>query len=576
MNWSWIPNAITLARVLASLPLLWLLMRGDFVPAFWLAIAAGVSDALDGIIAKRCGWQSVLGGVLDPIADKLLLSVSFFGLWWSLQLPTWLVAVVLLRDLVILVGAWAWWRADWRLHPGTQRHQQGHHAGATGAGGTGARPPGRLRLRAGLAAAAGAGDGGHHRRQRTGLCFALRCAGVARTGEATMSWTDPKRWQAVALVVLLGVLIWLLGPILTPFVIAALLGWLGDPMVDRLERSGRSRGASVALVFVFLTLALALLLLVLLPLLWDQVEYLIDSLPKFAVWATTSAVPWLEQRLRVPIAPYVNPDYLLAWLQGHWQEAGGIATYVLGHIAGSGLAVVALVANVALVPVLTFYFLRDWDVMVAQIRDLVPRPSLPMVTRLARESDEVLGGFLRGQFSVMVSLGTIYAAGLWMVGLDLGLLIGFVAGLVSFVPYLGAFVGVAAAVIATLVQHGDVTHLLLVLGVFAVGQTLESFVLTPWLVGDRIGLHPVAVIFAIMAGGQLFGFLGVLLALPVAAVSMVMLRHAHAHYRRSDLYGAEHAEDDPESIAGEQPLVPPDAAALPSEAPEAPAPYPEP
>ena len=110
MNWSWIPNAITLARVLASLPLLWLLMRGDFVPAFWLAIAAGVSDALDGIIAKRFGWQSVLGGVLDPIADKLLLSVCFFGLWWSLQLPTWLVAVVLLRDLVILVGAWAWWR----------------------------------------------------------------------------------------------------------------------------------------------------------------------------------------------------------------------------------------------------------------------------------------------------------------------------------------------------------------------------------------------------------------------------------------------------------------------------------
>jgi len=110
MNWSWIPNAITLARVLASLPLLWLLMREQYVPAFWLALAAGISDALDGIIAKGCGWQSVLGGVLDPIADKLLLSVCFFGLWWSLHLPTWLVALVLGRDLVILVGAWAWWR----------------------------------------------------------------------------------------------------------------------------------------------------------------------------------------------------------------------------------------------------------------------------------------------------------------------------------------------------------------------------------------------------------------------------------------------------------------------------------
>jgi predicted PurR-regulated permease PerM len=127
---------------------------------------------------------------------------------------------------------------------------------------------------------------------------------------------------------------------------------------------------------------------------------------------------------------------------------------------------------------------------------------------------------------------------LWAVGLDLGLLIGFVAGLVSFVPYLGAFFGVTAAVIATLVQHGDLMHLALVLGVFALGQTLESFVLTPWLVGDRIGLHPVAVIFAIMAGGQLFGFLGVLLALPVAAVGMVMLRYAHQRYRGSGLYGA--------------------------------------
>jgi len=141
---------------------------------------------------------------------------------------------------------------------------------------------------------------------------------------------------------------------------------------------------------------------------------------------------------------------------------------------------------------------------------------------------------------------------------------------VSFVPYLGAFVGLSAAIIATLVQHGDAVHLLLVLGVFGIGQALESFVLTPWLVGDRIGLHPVAVIFAIMAGGQLFGFLGVLLALPVAAVAMVLLRYAHEHYRRSGLYGAEHAEDDPESIASE-----PLAVAAPV-APPPPSAYPEP
>jgi predicted PurR-regulated permease PerM len=394
-----------------------------------------------------------------------------------------------------------------------------------------------------------------------------------------MNWLESKRFQVFAIVAVLAVAIWLLAPILTPFVIAALLGWLGDPLVDRLERSGRSRGTSVTLVFVLITVGLAIALLVLVPMLWDQVLHLIDSLPRIAAWVTGAAVPWLEARFRISIAPYVDANYLLTLLQSHWKEAGGIAAIILGHLAGSGLALFALLANVALVPVLTFYFLRDWDVMVAQVRDLLPRPYLPKISQMARESDEVLGGFLRGQFSVMVSLGSIYAIGLWAVGLDLGLLIGFVAGLVSFVPYLGAFVGVTSAVIATLVQHGDATHLLLVLGVFALGQTLEGFVLVPWLVGDRIGLHPVAVIFAIMAGGQLFGFLGVLLALPVAAVSMVLLRHAHHHYRRSGLYGAEHEEDDPEAIAGEpEPFAPAAALAAPAALParEPPSAYPEP
>jgi predicted PurR-regulated permease PerM len=399
-----------------------------------------------------------------------------------------------------------------------------------------------------------------------------------------MGWnTDPRRWQALALVLLLGVLVWLLAPILTPFVISALLGWLGDPMVDRLERSGRSRGMSVGLVFGMITLVLAMALLVLAPMLWDQVSHLIDSMPRIAAWFGSSAIPWLELHLRIPIARYVDPNYLFTLLQSHWSEAGGVASYVLSHIGSSGLALFEFIANIALVPVLTFYFLRDWDVMIAQVRDLLPRPYLPTVSRLARESDAVLGSFLRGQFSVMICLGTIYAVGLWFVGLDLGPLIGFVAGMVSFVPYLGAFVGVSSAVLATLVQHGDATHLMLVLGVFAIGQTMEGFVLVPWLVGDRIGLHPVAVIFAIMAGGQLFGFLGVLLALPVAAVSMVLLRHAHDHYRRSGLYGGDPVAD-PEAVSEEpdEPATPPVASGrLPAPADvsatqDPPAPYPEP
>ena len=354
-----------------------------------------------------------------------------------------------------------------------------------------------------------------------------------------MNPDESRRWHWLAAVAGAGILVWLLAPILTPFVISAMLGWLGDPLVDRLEKSGRSRGLSVALVFVLMTLLLALALLVLLPMLWEQLQTLIESLPGVAAWATSVALPWLEKRTHLKLAQYIDPGYLFTLVNGHWGEAGGMAATVLGQLSRSSLALFAIIANIALVPVLTFYFLRDWDMLVGRVRALLPRPMLPTATRLAVESNEVLGGFIRGQVSVMVALGGIYAIGLWLVGLDLGLLIGFIAGLVAFVPYLGAFVGVSAAVIATLVQHGDPAHLALVLGVFAVGQTLESFVLTPWLVGDRIGLHPVAVIFAIMAGGQLFGFLGVLLALPVAALAMVLLRYGHERYTSSDLYGAE-------------------------------------
>ena len=285
--------------------------------------------------------------------------------------------------------------------------------------------------------------------------------------------------------------------------------------------------------------------------LWAQLEHLFDWLPHLSAWLSGDVVPWVQKRFHVDLSPYVDPGQLVILLQSHWDQAGGVAAGVLGGISRSGLAVFGMLAQVALVPVLSFYFLRDWDVFVEQVRELLPRPWLPSVTRLAIEADQVLGGFVRGQLSVMVVLGLIYALGLWLVGVDLGPLIGFVAGLVSFVPYLGAFIGVAFGVVATLVQHGDLSHLLLVLMVFAVGHLLESYVLMPWLVGDRIGLHPVAVIFAIMAGGQLFGLLGVLLALPVTAVAMVGLRYVHEHYTRSTLYGAPLPEPITESALSE-------------------------
>jgi predicted PurR-regulated permease PerM len=363
-------------------------------------------------------------------------------------------------------------------------------------------------------------------------------------------FSDRRRWQWLALAAAVGVLVWLLAPILTPFVVSAGLAWLGEPLVRRLERGGRSRSIAVLMVFSLMTLVIVLAVLLLIPLIENQVSKFIDWLPRFGAWLTGTAVPWAEQRFSLELASYIDPSAIIDLLKKHWQEAGGVAASVFGGVSKSGLAILGWVANLALIPVVTFYFMRDGAAMLGKVRDLLPRPIEPVVSQLTHESDQVLGGFIRGQLSVMIALGAIYAIGLTAVGVDLGILIGLVAGLVSFVPYLGAIVGLGAAVIATLVQHGDLLHLALVLGVFGLGQLLESFWLTPWLVGDKIGLHPVAVIFAIMAGGQLFGFLGVLLALPAAAVLVVVMRYAHERYTASQLYGADEVAESAEAPVG--------------------------
>ena len=192
--------------------------------------------------------------------------------------------------------------------------------------------------------------------------------------------------------------------------------------------------------------------------------------------------------------------------------------------------------NLVLIPVVTFYLLRDWDLLIKGIRELLPRKIEPTVSTLASEIDEVLGAFVRGQLMVMFALGVIYTAGLWLIGLDLAFIIGMGAGLLSVVPYLGTAVGLVAAVLAAIFQFQDLFHTIMVLLVFGAGQMLEGMVLTPKLVGDRIGLHPVVVIFAVLAGGQLFGFLGILLALPVASALNVLVRHLRDEYTKSTLY----------------------------------------
>ena len=362
-----------------------------------------------------------------------------------------------------------------------------------------------------------------------------------------MAMSDRHKWQLMALIVGLSFLLWLLGPVLTPFVIAALLAYLGDPLVDWLERLRLSRSGAVAIVFVLMTLVLVGVVLLLIPLLERQISAFIEQFPRYRDWFTGSALPWISQHTGFDVEG-IELGSIYTMLQEHWQQAGGVVATLLGGISKSGLLILNFVLNLALIPVVAFYLLRDWDVMVEKIRMLIPRPIEPTVSRLARESDSVLGGFLRGQLSVMFALGMIYGIGLWMAGIDFALLIGTIAGLVSFIPYLGATVGVGIGLIAALVQYGDWTHVILVCVVFGVGQMLESMVLTPFLVGDRIGMHPVAVIFAVMAGGQLFGFVGVLVALPVAAVAMVLLRYLYEQYTASRLYGGE--EKVPSVVSG--------------------------
>ena len=356
------------------------------------------------------------------------------------------------------------------------------------------------------------------------------------------------QWTAVVLGVLW--LLWLLAPVLSPFALAALLGWLGDPLVDRLERARFKRNTAVILVFSAMSLLLLVAAVLLVPMLEQQIVTLVHSLPGYRDWFVGTALPWVEQRTGLEILSWLDPERLFTLIREHWDRAGGIAATVLGYLSRSGFALLGLLANIVLLPVLTFFFLRDWDLLVARVGLLVPRDHADTVRTLARESDAVLGGFLRGQFLVMLILGVLYAIGLWGVGLDFGILIGILAGLLTFVPYLGPASIVVFGGIAAMVQFGDWQHLAGVAVVFTVGQIIESYWLTPKLVGDRIGLHPMAVIFAVTAGGTLFGFLGMLLALPVAAVANVLLRYAHERYTASSLY------------AGEQPqiLLAPDAA----------------
>lgn len=335
------------------------------------------------------------------------------------------------------------------------------------------------------------------------------------------------RFNWLIAIALTGGLLYLLAPILTPFVAAALLAYVGDPVADSLQRLKLPRTLAVVAVFLLTFLSLGLLVLLVGPLIRSQIAALLDALPGIATKVEMVWLPWILDTLGTEAGDEVGIGPFLA---RYSEMAGTWGGKVLMGVAESGGALATAVISLFLIPILTFYLLRDWDYIVSHLGALVPASQRDTVFGLVREADDMLGAFLRGQLLVMIALAVLYSIGLSIVGLKFAVAIGVVSGLVSFVPYLGLVFGILLASLTVALEPQPVWQLIGVVATFSIAQMIEGSVLTPKLVGDRIGLHPVLVIFAVAAGGQLFGFFGILLALPAAAVLSVLVRFAYRNY----------------------------------------------
>lgn len=340
------------------------------------------------------------------------------------------------------------------------------------------------------------------------------------------------RWIVLVAVAVTLYVVYLLSPILTPFLAGIVLAYLFDPIVTKMTVWKINRTVGTTVVFFVISLVLFLGVLALVPVIIEQAIKLVTVFPKLLDRIQTEFVPYLNDRFGLTI----NLSSLTQLSMQHAQEIGTVLAKSAGVVFGNGSAVVFSLMNLILIPVIGFYLLRDWPNLIEKIRHLLPRRQESHWVGLAQESNQMLGGFLRGQLAVMLANGITYSIGLTLVGLETGIVIGMAAGLLSFVPYLGNLIGITMALIAMYIQTGEFTPLMWVLLVFGIGQTLESILWQPRFVGERIGLHPVAVIFAVLAGGVLFGFFGVLLALPASAILMVMARHALQYYQKSQFY----------------------------------------
>lgn len=341
-------------------------------------------------------------------------------------------------------------------------------------------------------------------------------------------------WFWLAGLTAFGWLVYLLTPMLSPFVAGAVLAYIVAPLVDWLEHRRVGRTLGTLLVIVLLMLALACLLVLIVPMLINQGQALSLRLPGLVDWAENTLSPWLRDTWGM--SWHFDAATLKRELTSNLGALRGMLARAAPLITDQGLALFGYLSNLLLLPLVLFYLVRDWQQFTRPLARLIPRRWYRDLGMLGDEIDDMLGQFLRGQLAVMLIMAGVYGGGLWLVGLESGFAIGVVAGLLVFIPYVGAAIGLTLATLAALLQFGGLGGLLLVWLVFMIGQLLESMFITPKLVGERIGLHPLVVIFALLAFGQLFGFVGVMMALPVSAALVVVVKLAQARYLASRFY----------------------------------------
>ncbi len=341
-------------------------------------------------------------------------------------------------------------------------------------------------------------------------------------------------WWTLAVTLVFGLLFWVLAPIMTPFVLGAVIAYIGHPLVARLEAKRVPRALGALIVLLLGLAAIVGLVFIVLPLVQTEITQLAVRIPALLTRAQTDWLPALQEKFGITIK--LDVTQIRAWLTENLSDVGAIAAKVAKSVHVGGLAVLGFFATLILTPLVTFYLLKDWPRLTALIEDLVPRGLISRVQSILGEINTVVAEFMRGQFAVMAALAIFYAVGLKIVGLEHGVAIGVITGLLVFIPYLGFGLGLILALVAALTEFSTWTPLIGIGVVYGLGQVIEGFYLTPKLVGERVGLHPLAVLFALMAFGQLFGFVGVLAAVPASAILLVALRRLRATYMASSLY----------------------------------------